>query len=76
MMYKALLITTLNVLLYTLCSIIMGFFFPTIISLIASMSKNVEFTDCFDNYVFWVSSMILTMGSLFYLNEECQIQKP
>lgn len=75
-MYKTLLITTFNVLLYIMCSLIIGFFLPIVISLISSISNNIEFTDCIDNPIFWVFSVIFTIAASFYLNDENQLQKP
>lgn len=79
MMYKYLIITTFNVLIYITCAVIIGLFLPIVISLIACLADGVKLSDCVGSSVFWVFSILFTISALFYLNEaneDKQIQKP
>ena len=56
----------LNAIVYMLCIIVMGIFIPTIVSLIASISDSVTFTDCFNSQFYWIFSVVGVFISIGY----------
>ena len=56
----------LNAIVYMLCIIVTGIFIPTIVSLIASISDSVTFTDCFNSQFYWIFSVVGVFVSIGY----------
>lgn len=69
-MKNKLIIPTLNILVYILCSILIGFIAPITISIIASISKNVQFSNCVETVPFWIFSILFTICAAAYLHYE------
>lgn len=69
-MKNKLIIPTLNMLVYILCSILIGFMAPITISLIAAISENIQFSNCVETIPFWIFSIIFTIFAAAYLHYE------